>query len=362
MEDILTVLETLKRRKREIESRLGDPVVVADHRAFQKLGKEHARLSRIVETYADYEKVSSSIAEAETLLQEEPQDMEFHALVREEVAALEQERGELIDRLRGMLAPASEDDSRDTIIEIRAGTGGAEASLLAADLFRMYSRYADSQGWKLAAMNSHPTQLGGFKEIDFEVHGKDVYRKLKFESGIHRVQRIPVTETGGRIHTSAVSVAVLPEADPVEVDIDPNDIRIDVFRASGHGGQSVNTMDSAVRITHLPTNVVVQCQDERSQHQNKDKAMRHLRARLYEMERKKLEDETAEARRAQIRSGDRSEKIRTYNFPQNRVTDHRLGLTVYHLESILDGDLDQLILPWLNSKSITHGGEDADQD
>lgn len=362
MEDITAAVENLKEKKREIESRLGDPAVVADHREYQKLAKEHSQLSRIVGVYSDYEKVSSAIDEARSLLREESDDAEFHTLVKEELAALEQKQGELLDNLQEMLSPTSEEDSRDTIIEIRAGTGGAEASLFTADLFRMYSRYADSQGWRLATINSHPTQLGGFKEIDFEVQGKDVYRKLKFESGIHRVQRIPVTETSGRIHTSAVSVAVLPEADAIEVEIDPKDIRVDVFRASGHGGQSVNTMDSAVRITHLPTNVVVQCQDERSQHQNKEKAIRHLRAKLLEMEKEKLENQTAETRRAQIRSGDRSEKIRTYNFPQNRVTDHRLGLTVYDLSSILDGHLDHLILPWLNTESRKPGTKRLLQD
>jgi len=349
MEDILAVVQGFKKKKQEIEFRLSDPAVLADHRTYQKLNKEHSQLSRIVQTYSDYEKVSSAIAEDRVLLRETSEDADFRTLIEEEIADLEQKKSELLDQLRDMLTPGSEDDSHDTIVEIRAGTGGAEASLFAGDLFRMYSRYADLQGWNLVTINTHPAQRGGFKEIAFEVQGKDVFRKLKFESGVHRVQRIPVTEASGRIHTSAVTVAVLPEADPVDVAIEPKDIRIDVFRASGHGGQSVNTMDSAVRITHLPTKTVVQCQDERSQRQNKEKAMRHLRAKLLEMEKAKLQSQTAETRRAQVRSGDRSEKVRTYNFPQNRVTDHRIGLTVYHLDSILNGALDQLITPLLNS-------------
>jgi len=351
MEEIATVVENLKTKMQEIESRLGDPAVVADHRTLQQLSKEHSQISRIVEKYSQYEKVSSAIAEDQKLLTEASEDDELRGLLEEEIASLERDRDQLLEELQDMLRPDSKDDSRDTIVEIRAGTGGAEASLFAGDLFRMYSRYADSQSWKLVTMNSHPTELGGFKEIVFEVTGKSVYRKLKSESGVHRVQRIPVTEAGGRIHTSAVSVAVLPEPDTVEVEIDPKDIRIDVFRASGHGGQSVNTMDSAVRITHVPTKITVQCQDERSQHQNKEKAMRHLRARLLEIEQARQVSETAQARRAQIRTGDRSEKIRTYNFPQNRVTDHRISLTVYALESILDGDLNQLIGPLLNNQS-----------
>jgi len=358
MEEVLAAVENLIRKKNEIESRLADPALAADRRAYQQLSKEHSQLSRIVEKYSDYQKVVSAIAEDRKLVREASRDEELRALVEEEIAALERKRDNLFRQLQDMLAPRSEDDSRDTIVEIRAGTGGAEASLFAGDLFRMYTRYADSQGWKLTPMDSHPTELGGFKEIVFEVQGKDVYRRMRFESGIHRVQRVPVTEASGRIHTSAVTVAVLPEADPIEVEIDPKDIRIDVFRSSGHGGQSVNTMDSAVRITHLPTRIVVQCQDERSQHQNKEKAMKHLRAKLLEMEKHKRDSETAQARRAQVRTGDRSEKIRTYNFPQNRVTDHRIGLTIYDLKSILGGELDRLLIPLLNSK----GGSIASQD
>ncbi len=350
MEDLAAVVEVLKSKKERIESRLGDPAVVADQPTFQQLSKEHAHLSRIVMKYSEYDRVSSTIEEDRRLMEEAAEDNELRTMLEDEIASLEENRSLLHEELQDMLRPDSKDDDRDTIVEIRAGTGGAEACLFAGDLFRMYSRYADSQGWKLVTMNSHPTELGGFKEIVFEVSGISVYRKLKFESGVHRVQRIPVTEAGGRIHTSAVSVAVLAEPDPVEVEIDPKDVRIDVFRASGHGGQSVNTMDSAVRITHLPTKIIVQCQDERSQRQNKEKAMRHLRAKLLEIERARQENETAQARRAQIQTGDRSEKIRTYNFPQNRVTDHRIGLTVYALDAILDGDLDQLIAPSLASQ------------
>ena len=351
MEEVSAVVDGLKKKKQEIESRLADPAVLADHRTYQKLSKQHAHLSRIVGTYCNYQEVSSAIAEDRKLLREESEDEDFRNLVEQEIAALEPKKEKLLEEVRDLLAPSSQDDSRDTIVEIRAGTGGEEASLFAGDLFRMYSRYVDSQGWELVTLNSHATGLGGFKEIVFEVRGKDAYRKLKFESGIHRVQRIPVTETSGRIHTSAVTVAVLPEPDAVELQIDPKDIRVDVFRASGHGGQSVNTMDSAVRVTHRPTKIVVQCQDERSQHQNKEKAMRHLRAKLMEMEKAKQQSETAHARRTQVRSGDRSEKIRTYNFPQNRITDHRIGLTVHNLQSILDGELDKLISPLLNSEN-----------
>jgi len=353
MEDIATAVENLREKKREIESRLADPATTTDHRVFQKLSKEHFQLSRVLEKHAEYEKVASATVENRRLLREATDDAELRALVEEELASLERKRDELLEQLKDMLNPNSREDSRDTIVEIRAGTGGAEAGLFAADLFRMYSRYADSQGWKLVTMNSHSTGLGGFKEVVFEVQGKGVYRKLKFESGIHRVQRVPVTEAGGRIHTSAVSVAVLPEPDPIEVEIDPKDIRIDVFRSSGHGGQSVNTMDSAVRITHLPTKIVVQCQDERSQLQNRERAIKHLRAKLLEMEKTRQETEIAQARRSQVGSGDRSEKIRTYNFPQNRVTDHRIGLTIYDLDSILDGDLDQLIVPLMNNQNKT---------
>jgi peptide chain release factor 1 len=351
MEDIAVAVQSLKEKKREIESRLVDPAVAADHRTFQKLSKEHSQLSRVVGKYSDYEKVSSAIAENRKLLREASEDVELRTLVEEELTSLERKREEVLGQLQDMLNPNSKEDSRDTIVEIRAGTGGAEASLFAADLFRMYSRYADSQGWKLVPMDSHSTELGGFKEVVFEVQGKGVYKKLKFESGIHRVQRVPVTEAGGRIHTSAVSIAVLPEPDPIEVEIDPGDIRVDVFRSSGHGGQSVNTMDSAVRITHLRTKIVVQCQDERSQLQNRERAMKHLRAKLLEMEKARQESEIVQARRSQVGSGDRSEKIRTYNFPQNRVTDHRIGLTIYDLDSILDGDLDKLVVPLMNNQN-----------
>ncbi len=351
MEELSAVIEDLKKKKDEIEAKLADPALAANHREFQQLYKEHYHLSRVVEKHAAYQRLCSALAENRKLLREAAEEVELRTLLEEEVASFEQKEGELLEELQDLLNPSSKDDSRDTIVEIRAGTGGAEASLFAGELFRMYSRYADSQGWKVETLNSHPTELGGFKEIVFEVQGKGVYRKLKFESGIHRVQRVPVTEASGRIHTSAVTVAVLPEPDPVEVEIDPKDIRIDVFRSSGHGGQSVNTMDSAVRITHLPTKIVVQCQDERSQHQNREKAMRHLRAKLLEMEIARRDKEIAETRKAQVRSGDRSEKIRTYNFPQNRVTDHRIGLTIYDLGSILDGDLDSLIVPLRNTQN-----------
>ncbi|MFS8544492.1 MAG: peptide chain release factor 1, partial [Limnochordales bacterium] len=274
---------------------------------------------------------------------EEKLDPEMRELAREELARLSQREAELEKELRVLLLPKDPNDEKNIIVEIRAGAGGEEAALFAADLFRMYSRYAENRGWRVEMMSASPTELGGFKEVIFMVHGKNAYSRLKYESGVHRVQRVPTTEASGRIHTSTATVAVLPEAEEVDVEIRPEDLRIDVFRSGGHGGQSVNTTDSAVRITHLPTGIVVTCQDERSQLQNREKAMRVLRARLLDMKRREQEEELAAARRSQVGTGERSERIRTYNFPQGRMTDHRIGLTLYKLDAVLQGELDEVI-------------------
>ena len=277
-----------------------------------------------------------------SLLKEE-RDPEMQDFLRDSLREAEGRAGELEERIKVLLLPVDPRDRKDVIMEIRAGAGGEEAGLFAGDLYRMYTRYAERRGWRTEPLSSSPSELGGFKEVIFSVRGEGAYSRLKFESGVHRVQRIPVTESGGRIHTSTATVAVLPEAEEVEVDIDPADLRVDVFRSTGPGGQSVNTTDSAVRITHLPTGVVVTCQDEKSQLQNREKAMRILRARLLRMEQERQRREQAEERRSQVGTGDRSERIRTYNFPQGRVTDHRIGMTLYRLEEVLDGDLDELI-------------------
>ncbi|RKY57440.1 MAG: peptide chain release factor 1, partial [Candidatus Latescibacterota bacterium] len=303
---------------------------------------ERAELERTVELIKEYRSILRDIEEAEEILRE-GEDGDLETLAKEELKELKERKEKLEDELKLLLLPKDPEDAKDVILEVRAGTGGEEAALFAADLARMYTRYAERKGWKVEPMDSNPTELGGFKEVVFAISGEDVYRHLKYESGVHRVQRVPITESGGRIHTSAASVVVLPQAEEVEVEINPEDIRIDVFRSSGPGGQSVNTADSAVRIVHIPTGIVVQCQDERSQLQNKRKALQVLRARLLDMKRQEQEREIAERRRSSVRTGDRSVKIRTYNFPQNRVTDHRINLTLYRLEEILDGDLDELI-------------------
>ncbi|MFZ5586797.1 MAG: peptide chain release factor 1, partial [Thermodesulfobacteriota bacterium] len=282
------------------------------------------------------------LADAREMLREGG-DPEFLEMVKEEVAGLEERQEELEQRLKVLLLPKDPNDEKNVLVEIRAGTGGEEAALFAADLFRMYTRYAERQGWRVEIMNSNPTDLNGFKEVSFMIEGRGAYSQLKFESGVHRVQRVPTTESSGRIHTSAATVAVLPEAEEVEVEINPNDLRIDLFCSTGPGGQSVNTTQSAVRITHLPTGIVVSCQDEKSQHKNKEKAMRVLRARLYDRAQEEQRQKIASARRSMVGSGDRSERIRTYNFPQNRVTDHRINLTTHRLTEVLQGDLDEII-------------------
>jgi peptide chain release factor 1 len=322
--------------------------VFADPETLHRYAKEQADLRPVVSAYHEYRKLQQELQENQELLDSEGQDSEFTALIKEEVAALTARLATLEAELRTMLLPRDPNDERGVIMEIRAGTGGDEAALFAADLFRMYSRYADSQRWRVEVMNVSPTETGGFKEVIASIEGKDVYSKLKFESGTHRVQRVPATEAQGRIHTSAVTVAILPEAEEVEVDIDPADLRIDVFRSSGPGGQSVNTTDSAVRVTYEPKDrkglrIVVTCQDEKSQHKNRAKALKVLRARLMDLLEGERQAQLSEQRRSQIGSGDRSERIRTYNFPQSRLTDHRIQLTLYKLEEIMEGRLDEVM-------------------
>ncbi len=335
-------LAAVEARYEELNNLMADPQVVTDPDLLRRYGQEVAELEELVQLYRHYRRINAQLKQAHALLDNSP-DEEMAALAQEEIERLTSEEETVIERLRRLLLPKDPNDEKDVIIEIRAGTGGEEAALFAADLYRMYSRYAERRRWKTEILNSHPTGIGGFKEIIFEVQGRGAYSWLKYESGVHRVQRVPETEASGRIHTSTATVAVLPEMEEVEVQIDPDDLRIDVFRSQGAGGQSVNTTDSAIRITHLPTGIVVTCQDERSQLQNKLRAMAILRARLYEMEQQRLIAEQGATRRSQIGTGERSEKIRTYNFPQNRVTDHRIGFTSYRLQEILDGDLDELL-------------------
>ena len=326
----------------ELEQQISDPAVIARQDEWRKLTKEHAHLTDIVTVFRQYKQVSADLEEAKELLAEST-DEEMNSFLKEEIAENTEKIEDLTERLKVLLLPRDPNDEKDVIVEIRAGTGGEEAALFAADLLRMYTRYAERQGWKAEIISDNATDIGGFKEVIFAIEGTGAYSRLKFESGVHRVQRVPTTESGGRIHTSAATVAVLPEAEDVEVEIDANDLRIDVFCSSGPGGQSVNTTQSAVRITHLPSGIVVSCQDEKSQLKNKEKAMRVLRARLYEKAQEEQQAELAQARKSQVGSGDRSERIRTYNFPQGRVTDHRIGLTLYKLEQFLDGELDEMV-------------------
>ncbi len=339
---MLDLLEKVEKKHEELTALLSDPSVLSDKNRYKKIAKEQNDLAGIVGLSTKYRKVLKSIEEDEKL-SKESEDKDLADLAESELEELYSQKKEYEDKLKIMLLPKDPRDSRNTIVEIRAGTGGEEAALFAADLYKMYLKHAENQRWKVEIMNSNPTGIGGFKEIIFMVEGNDVYGKLKYESGVHRVQRVPLTEASGRIHTSAASVAVLPEAEDVEVQIDPEDLKVDVFRSSGPGGQSVNTTDSAVRITHLPTNTVVTCQDEKSQLKNKNKAMKVLRARLLDKAQGEQNKKIAQERKSMVGSGDRSEKIRTYNFPQGRVTDHRIGLTLYKLDDILAGEIGEFV-------------------
>ena len=336
-------LKGVEDRFQELERLLSDPKVVQDRDAYQKYIREHAEIAPIVDAFRQYKQVDRELDDSLELLNDD--DPEMKQMAAEEVDRLEKDKHRLEEELKILLVPKDPLDAKNVILEIRAGTGGDEAGLFAGDLFKMYQRYADARRWKVEVMDHHTTGVGGLKEITASVNGKGAYSRLKFESGTHRVQRVPTTETQGRIHTSAVTVAVLPEAEEIELNIDPNELKVDVFRSSGPGGQSVNTTDSAVRITHLPSGLVVTCQDEKSQHKNKAKAMKVLRSRLFDQMVREQNEARSQNRRDQVGSGDRSERIRTYNFPQGRVTDHRIGLTLYKLESILQGDVDEVIEP-----------------
>ena len=339
---MLDKLADVEKRYMELEGMMSDPQLLGQQREYSKLAKERAELEEIVVRYREWRKVEQEIQDNRQLLEEE-NDEAMRELAKEEVTALRERKEALETRIKFLILPKDPNDAKSVIVEIRAGTGGDEAALFAAELFRMYSRYAESRGWRVEMMSSNPTGLGGYKEIIMSIEGQGAYSRLKFEGGVHRVQRVPVTEGSGRIHTSAVTVAVLAEADEVDIAIDPKDLRIDVFRSSGPGGQSVNTTDSAVRITHIPTGIVISCQDEKSQHKNRAKGMKILRARLLERKQEEQRSEIAAVRKSMVGSGDRSERIRTYNFPQGRLTDHRINLTIYQLDRVMEGQIDEII-------------------
>ncbi|RJQ08962.1 MAG: peptide chain release factor 1 [Bacillota bacterium] len=326
----------------DLTAKLADPTVLADHERWKAMAKERSRLEPIVEVYRDWRRTGREIEGAEELLETE-RDADLREMAQNEIETLRARREELEERLTVLLLPRDPNDEKNVVVEIRAGTGGEEAALFAADLYRAYSRYAERQGWRTELLSSTPTDIGGFKEVIFVIEGEGAYSRLKYESGVHRVQRVPETESGGRIHTSTATVAVLPEAEEVEVEISPKDLDIDTYGAGGPGGQHVNKTESAVRIVHIPTGITVTCQDEKSQHKNREKAMRVLRARLLAKAQEEQHEQVARERRSQVGTGDRSERIRTYNFPQTRVTDHRIGLTTHRLPLVLDGDLDELI-------------------
>jgi len=338
---MLQKLESIETRCMQLDKLLSDVEVINDQKRFQQYAKERSDLAELLDTYRRYKKVCAELEESEQLALERDEDM--RQMAKAEAHLLREEKGNLEQRLTTLLVPKDPKDEKNIILEIRAGTGGEEAAIFAADLFRMYAKYAEKQRWRVEILSENVTGLGGFKEMIALIEGRQVYSRLKYESGVHRVQRVPATESQGRIHTSAVTVAVLPEAEEVEIEIDSNDLKIDVFRSSGPGGQHVNKTDSAVRMTHLPTGLVVSCQDEKSQFKNKAKALKILRARLLDRAVQAQQTEISQERKSQVGSGDRSERIRTYNYPQGRVTDHRIGVTLHNLEYVLEGDLDAII-------------------
>ena len=335
-------LKSVEKRYDDLNQLLSDPKIISQQSEFQKYAREQSELSPIVHKFQSWQKIDRQLEENKQILNEE-QDPELVEMAREDVAELESQKQETVEALKLLLLPKDPRDERNVIVEIRAGTGGEEAALFSNDLFRMYSRYAEEKKWQVDILSSNLTGKGGFKEVIFNISGRGVYSKLKYEGGTHRVQRVPDTESQGRIHTSAVTVAVMPEVEDVDIKINPADVKVDVYRSSGPGGQSVNTTDSAVRLTYIPTGMIVTCQDEKSQHKNREKAMKVLRARLYDEEQRKQQESMASDRKQQVGSGDRSERIRTYNFPQERVTDHRIGLTLHKLSFMMEGDLDELL-------------------
>ncbi len=341
---MFTKLESVERRYEELTHQMSQPEVISDQARFQKIAKERADLTELIESYREYKSVKKQLSDNREILFGES-DPALKEMAQSELPELEGKTSELEQKLKILLLPKDPNDEKNILLEIRAGTGGEEAALFAADLFRMYTRYAEQKRWKVEVLDQNATGLGGIKEIIALISGERVYSELKYESGVHRVQRVPETEASGRIHTSAVTVAVLPEAEDIEVAIDEKDLRVDVYRSSGPGGQGVNRTDSAVRLTHIPSGLVVACQDERSQHKNKARAMKILKSRLLDLEQQKQDSERTAARRSMVGSGDRSEKIRTYNFPQNRLTDHRIGLSLYNLTHVLDGNLNEVIEP-----------------
>ena len=340
---MLEKLKLMELRYNEISNKLSEPDVVNDNKLYADLMKEYKNLTPIIEKYNEYSAAENNFAEAKEMLEDGGLDKDFKEMVQNQFEESKETMSSCLEELKIMLLPKDPNDEKNVIIEIRGGAGGEEAALFANSLYRMYTMYAESKGWKQEVLNSNGTELGGYKEISFLIEGEGAYSRFKYESGVHRVQRVPETESQGRIHTSTVTVAVLVEADDVELDINPTDLKIDVFRASGAGGQHINKTESAVRITHLPTGVVVECQDERSQYKNKDKAMKILKSRLYESLQQEHDDKIASERRMQVGTGDRSERIRTYNYPQGRITDHRIGLTLYRLEDVLNGNLEEII-------------------
>lgn len=345
---MLEKLEALKDKYIEISEKISDPETLSDSQKLQKLMKEQAQLEPLVLKYDEYSQVSSQLAESKEMLNDKLDD-DFREMVKEEVKELSAREEELMQEIKILLLPKDPNDEKDVIVEIRAGVGGDEAGLFAGNLLRMYLRYAERQGWKTEFISVNDQGIGGYKEVIFSIKGRGAYSKLKYESGVHRVQRVPETESSGRIHTSSATVAVLPEVDDIDIEINPNDVRVDVFRSSGNGGQCVNTTDSAVRLTHIPTGIVISCQDEKSQLKNKDKAFKVLKARLYDLYQQEQNAELAETRKSQVGSGDRSERIRTYNFPQGRVTDHRIGMTIYKLDGFMDGDITEMLEALLTS-------------